>query len=129
MPKLYRAPGSTAEAGKSNYLGIRGKDYIFVPAENATRPTGTRFAQIRDGLSNTIAVVEASSSAAVIWTKPDDFEPNDQDLLKGLVGLHAGGFSVGICDGSVQFISRQIDKVTLKAMFTKAGGEPIPIAP
>ena len=129
MPATYRSPNSKAEPGKTNYLGVRGKDYVFVPAANATKTTGIGIAQILDGTSNTIAVVEASDAAAVTWTKPDDFEPNEKDLLKGLLGLHPGGFQVGYCDGSVRFLSQTIDKVVLKAMFTKAGGEAIPIAP
>ena len=111
----------------TSYLGVSGEGKVFVPPKadlpQRDTPLGTRMADIRDGTSNTIAVVEASDAAAVVWTKPDDYQPNDEDPLKGLVGLRPGGFTALICDGSVRFISASIDREVLKGMFTTSGGE------
>ncbi len=127
MPEVYRSPNSTAEPGKTVYLGVAGKDGVFVAPQgnqrDAGHPIGTRFQNITDGTSNTIMTVEASDQAAVIWTKPDDFEPDEENPARGLMGVRPEGFLVGFCDGSVRFISRTIDLNTLKALLSKSGGE------
>jgi len=127
MPPTFRSPNSAAEQGRTIYLGSAGSDGIFVPAKEAepARPIGRPFAEITDGTSNTIAVVEASDSAAVIWTKPDDFVPKADNPLQGLLGTRPGGFIALLCDGSVRFISASVDRNVLKALFTANGGEAI----
>ena len=51
--------------------------------------------------------VEVSDAKAVPWTKPDDFEYDEKNPLKGLVGLRPDGFIAGFADGSVRFIHRR----------------------
>jgi type II secretory pathway pseudopilin PulG len=119
MPATYRSPNSRAEPGKTNYLAVRGKNMMF------TGEKGTSFADIVDGLSNTAMVVEAGDRSAVIWTKPDDFEPSEENPTKGLLGLRPGGFNVALGDGSVRFLSQNIDPKVLWALFTRNGGEVI----
>jgi hypothetical protein len=124
MPRVYRAPNSKGKPGMTNYLGVSGADGVFIrPAPGGK--TGTTFAQIRDGSSNTIMTVEVPDESAVIWTKPGDFAPNKQKPTRGLLGLNPGGFHAGLADGSVRFISENINAATLRALFTKAGGEQI----
>ncbi|MFH1922242.1 MAG: DUF1559 domain-containing protein [Planctomycetota bacterium] len=65
----------------------------------------------------------ASDESAVIWTKPDDFVPDPDNPIKGLVGLRPGGFLAGFADGSVRFFSASIDGRILQALFTRNGGE------
>jgi prepilin-type processing-associated H-X9-DG protein len=120
MPEVYRCPnGPPAGSGKTSYLGVAGERGIFRGKDPV------RFADIRDGTSNTIATVEANLQSAVIWTKPDDFVPDPDDPAKGLRGLRPGGFNAGFADGSVRFLSETIDPETLKALFTRDGGEAI----
>jgi hypothetical protein len=120
MPSCYRSPNSKLGGqGKTNYLTVRGKDTIF-SGEDGVGP-----ADVTDGMSNTIMTVEASDAKAVIWTKPDDFEYDEKDPLKGLVGLQPDGFIAGFSDGSVRFISSSIKPRTLKLLFTRNDGEPI----
>jgi prepilin-type processing-associated H-X9-DG protein len=120
MPAVYQSPTSSVGGlGKTNYLTVRGKDTIFSGEE------GIGFASITDGTSNTIMTVEVPDSKAVIWTKPDDFEYDEENPMKGLIGLQPGGFNVGFADGSVHFIRSSIKPETLKAMFTRNGGEVI----
>jgi hypothetical protein len=129
MPAVYRSPNSREEAGKTNYVGIRGEDMVFV-APKGKGPQGTRWAgtsmrDILDGTSNTILVVEASDAEAVIWTKPEDFEPDEQNPLRGLVGLRPNGFQALFCDGSVRFIAESVDRDVLRALFTRADGQAV----
>lgn len=126
MPQVYRHPSSKAEPGMTNYLGVAGKDGVFVRPQAGDR-LGTRFAEMLDGTSNTIMTVEVPDESAVIWTKPGDYSPNLDDPMKGLMGLYPGGFQVGFGDGSVRFLSEMIAPETLRGAFTKSGGERIDI--
>lgn len=118
MPAFYQAPGSgVADKHKTNYVTVRGKETIF-PAGKAAR-----MSDIKDGTSNTAMVLEVSDDKAVIWTKPDDFEPDTDEPLKGVVGLRSGKFLVLFGDGHVSTLSESLDKETVRAIFTRAGGE------
>lgn len=120
MPTVYKSPNSkVSDQGKTNYLTVRGEDTIF-PGKKAIG-----FAEIRDGLSNTIMTVEASDAKAFVWTKPNDLEYDQQDPMKGLVGLWPDGFIAALADGSVRFIWSSIDPTALKGFFTRNGGEEV----
>ena len=86
---------------------------------------GPKISSITDGTSNTIMVVEARADQAVVWTKPDDLDIDLDNPLSGLESARVGGFHALLADGSVRFISNQIDLKTLKALFTRAGNETI----
>ncbi len=120
MPAVYKSPNSAkAAAGKTVYLTVRGEKTVFSGGK------GTRIADITDGTSNTIMTVEANDEEAVPWTKPDDFEYDANNPLKGLGGMHPSVFLAGFADGSVRAISNSIDPKMLKALFTRNGNEPI----
>lgn len=128
MPDVFRAPGSKAPPGHTNYLAVGGQDGVAQPPKEdqrgrTTGVTGVHLRDIRDGTSNTIAVVEVSDQDAVIWTKPDDFEPDPDNPLAGLIGLRRDGFLAAFCDGSVRRIPATIDAATLRALFTRSKGE------
>lgn len=127
MPEIYKSPASTAGEGKTVYLGVSGEKGTFpLNKKPMLGPgNGLRFADFTDGLSNTIAVVEAGDESAVIWTKPDDYTPDEKDPTKGLLGLHPGGFLAAICDGSVRFVSQAVDPQTLTYLFQRNDGNAI----
>ena len=120
MPACLKSPLSkNVEPGKTNYLGVRGEHAFFKDG------TGVRVADIPDGLSHTIAVVEADDERAVTWTKPDDYAYDPENPSAGLGGLFATGFNALFSDGSVQTIGKEVDKEALKAFFTRDGKEPV----
>ena len=82
-------------------------------------------ANVTDGTSNTIMVVECET--AVPWTKPEDiaFDPAAPPSLLGAGSPHPGGFNVSFADGTVRFISNRIDLKTFRALITRAAGEVI----
>jgi hypothetical protein len=84
--------------------------------------------QITDGTSNTILVVEAQSSAAVVWTKPDDLAVDMQVPVKGLTGQPVQGFLAAFCDGSVRFIANSVEPETLRRLLQMNDGQPV-VAP
>jgi hypothetical protein len=119
MPAVYKSPQSRAGEGKTNYLTIRGENTVF-PGKD-----GIRIADITDGTAFTIALVEAFDDKAVIWTKPDDFEIDSNNPLKGLIGLYPSIFLAGFSDGSVRSLPVSIDPEELKGLFSRNGGEAV----
>jgi hypothetical protein len=133
MPKIYRSPRSTAGEGKTVYLGVSGEGGIFSPpkptGQDSPSARGIGFGSVTDGLSNTIAVVEASDDSAVIWTKPDDFIPDKDNPFQGLLGKSSMGVQVGLMDGSVRFISPKIAPEMLLRLFGRNDGQVVDFNP
>jgi prepilin-type processing-associated H-X9-DG protein len=117
MPKLYANPSGMARPGMANYLAVCGKGLMFDGEK------GRKVADITDGTSNTIMVVEADDDHAVIWTRPEDWQFDPQHPMAGLGHAHPGGFNALFADCSVRFIAGSIDPATFQAMLTIAGGE------
>ncbi|GAA4425037.1 DUF1559 domain-containing protein [Bremerella cremea] len=128
MPEVYRNPNSTAPEGYTTYLVPLGKDMAFEePKLDANgRATGPRFADFPDGMSNTIFAVEANDEAAVIWTKPSDLEVNLLHIWNGIGKSQPGGFQAAFVDGSVRFISENVDANVLKWLLQRNDGQEIP---
>ncbi len=118
MPSLLKAPGENGAPGKTNYLTVRGEQTPFPGKEKIG------IAGIADGSSNTILLVEVGDDEAVVWTKPDDYQYDEQDPAAGLrSGMRRNGFNAAFCDGSVRFITMPVDERRLSATFTRNGGE------
>tara|TARA_R110002111_G_scaffold153375_1_gene220209 strand:- start:177154 stop:179835 length:2682 start_codon:yes stop_codon:yes gene_type:complete len=88
----------------ASYFVVVGKNTAF------GAKAGITFQEVTDGLSNTIAVVEAKRD--IPWTKPEDI-PYDGKTLPKLGGFFPSGYNVGFCDGAVRFISENLDQKTL----------------
>jgi hypothetical protein len=119
MPKVFASSDrpELSRQGKTTYLVPVGKDTVFPGT------TAIRIRNIPDGTSNTIVLVDATADRAVIWTKPDDLAIDLDNPSKGLsLSVHKK-YLVGIGDGSVRLLNRDISKTTLRAAFTRAGGE------
>jgi prepilin-type processing-associated H-X9-DG protein len=110
----------TAAPGMANYLAVCGKGLAFEGTK------GRRIMDIRDGLSNTILVVEANDDRAAVWTKPDDWQYDAEHPMAGLGEAHPAGFNALFADGHVLSLAKDIDPKVFHAMLTIAGGEPIP---
>jgi prepilin-type processing-associated H-X9-DG protein len=128
MPKVYAPVGvMTKEPHTTYYQGFNGPGAVFElrkSPEAAFHAVGLRLLAVRDGTSNTLLVVEAGQ--AVPWTKPEDIRYAPGRPLPKLGGLFKGGFHAAFCDGHVQFLRRQLNEQTLRALITHSGGEVIP---
>jgi hypothetical protein len=76
-----------------------------------------------DGNSGTLLMVEAAT--AVPWTKPEDLAFNPEEPPPRIGGLYKDGIAAAFADGSVRFLTRDLDDETILALITRNGGEPI----
>ncbi|MCF7961714.1 MAG: DUF1559 domain-containing protein [Pirellula sp.] len=119
----FMCPSTKLPNGYTTYVAVVAPNGVF------SGPTPTNFQDIKDGLSNTLMVVETTEAKAVHW-----MEPNDTDLNAFIASLpgpvppndrhaHTGGSVVTFGDGSVQFLSSNTPVETLQALVTSNGGE------
>ena len=123
--------------GSMDYVGIAGVGPKAAELPNDDPKAGiygynraTKIRDITDGTSNTMAVADASKPNASFMKggKATIRGFSQQPYINGPDGIggpHAGGIQVLFADGSVRFISENIDPGVLEALATKAGGEVI----
>jgi prepilin-type N-terminal cleavage/methylation domain-containing protein len=156
-PKLFDigaddAPGNNVDGGtplfkvaRSNYVGVFGTLEI---EDDPSRGNGTffhhsrtRFADVVDGLSNTLVIGERSGKlGGSVWTgvipaaaEPmarivgiSDHPPNDPHAhFDDFSSYHPSGVHFLLGDGSVQRINDTIDLEVYQAMCTIHGHEPV----
>ena len=120
IPQPYQSPETAPGDGRTVYLLPVGEKTLF-PSANR----GPVLKEVRDGLTFTLLVVEASADRAVPWTKPDDLKNDPKKPLDGLTGTRPEGFLAGFGDGHVSLLPADINADLLRALFTPAGGEKI----
>jgi prepilin-type processing-associated H-X9-DG protein len=120
MPPTYLCPSRTdAAPSTTTYRVFTGRGALFEDGQ------AIGVADVTDGTSNTLMVVE--SDEAVPWTKPDDltFDPAAAASLCGAGSSHPGGFNASMADGSVRFFKKNINLNVFRALITRNGGEVI----
>lgn len=122
MPEVFRARTSKADPFKTVYLAPRITGGVLSGQKVGDEIEKVTIADVRDGTSNTIMLVEASDARAVEWTKPDDLVVDPKEPLAGILGQHRKGFLSALTDGSVQFISGRVDAETLRNAFDRKDG-------
>jgi prepilin-type processing-associated H-X9-DG protein len=91
--------------------------------------TGSRrFADVADGTSNTLLVVEVRN-CGVHWAEPRDLHVDQMAPVinpragEGISSAHPDGANVLFTDGSVRFLASDLPAKTLRGLLTIAGGE------
>ncbi len=115
MPEVF---GDNPE-GKTSVHVIVGEKLAF----NEDKP-GARIRDYLDGTSNTILAVKAGEDTAEIWTKPGGLKFNPEDPFAAL-GNIGETFIALFCDGSVQNLSKDLDKTTLSNLIQQNDGNPV----
>jgi len=89
---------------------------------------GTSFGGIGDGSSNTILVIETDAQSAVPWTQPVDWRFDLNNPKRNLGNAFPSGTTIGMCDGSTLVCDTETTPdETVRAMFTRSGGEVVEI--
>lgn len=117
MPKVFAIAGDDLPAGKSR---IR-LPVIAGGLWSGEGPPRT-LRDITDGTSATVWIATAPKSAAVAWTKPDNWELDEARMKELFFGDQPYAVS-GYADGSVHVLTPAIADKTLKALLTMAGRE------
>lgn len=124
MPGAYLAADEWVFAATRYKLIVtRGKQR---PASMFVDGEGSRLAEITDGPENTIMVVELGEP--VPWTMPEyvEFFPDGPASLSVRpVGRGDGFFPAVMGDGTLRRIPDGLDRVLLRALITRDGGEPV----
>lgn len=124
MPAVYRCPSRRdTNTQATNYRVIVGPGAVFEAGKEC------KLDDVKDGLSNTLLVVE--SAEPVEWTKPDEltFDPASAPSLVGAGSAHPGGFDALLADGSLRFFKNTFEPKLFRALITRAGGEAPPKGP
>lgn len=131
MPAVYATPaeraGRAVMGNKTYYRGFSSPGALFErppgPAGAFQPGRGVSFAQVTDGLSNTIMAVEAGT--AVEWTKPDDLDAGPGKPFPALGGARPRDDMVMVlfADLSVRSVRRTTPESTWRAAVTYAGNE------
>ncbi len=146
----HGSPPFPVELATNNYVGMFGTvDFHLVcPGTDCVGNgvfvlnRGMRFADIRDGLSNTLAVGERSSELAPstwvgvvtcgehaparvcgVSSYPPNSEEQPAHYFHNFSSRHPSGTQFLAADGSVKLISETIDEGTYHALSTRAAGD------
>jgi len=125
MPAVYAdpaAPAGQAARGLTTVQTLAGTGTAFSAPDKAIAA-----GPISDGVSRTIAIVEALPDNAVPWTKPDDIEFDPERPLAGVGNPRrvGGMFAAGFFDGHTRMIEADVDPEVFRALVTPSGGETV----
>ena len=112
VPAIFQDPSEKGKSTNASYFAVAGpKTIINLGA------VGARMADITDGTSNTIAIVDAKKD--IPWTKPEDLAI---DTPAAMLGYQKETFLAGMGDGSVRGTKKSIDATMLKWLFLRDDG-------
>ena len=125
MPSNFACPSRfSVPTHLTSYVAVTGPGTIFPGS------TTSKLADITDGTSNTLMVVEVDN-VNIPWTAPRDldvrtmsFRINDP-IRPGISSKHPRGANVGVADGRTLWAPSSVTPGNLKALTTIAGGEGI----
>lgn len=134
MPMVYQSP--QAPPSNSNTVYVVLADAYKAPKTGEANPPKEQtifshdgrsvgFANIVDGTSNTLLVVEADADQSVPWMAPKDLVFDPKQPKRGLGTLNGNGFQAVLADGSVRFINKNIDENVLRNLAHRNDGNPV----
>ncbi|MCM2374530.1 DUF1559 family PulG-like putative transporter [Aporhodopirellula aestuarii] len=124
MPSIYRHPDSQPWGTDTVYHLVTGSGTLF-PKTGALGPK-----QVTDGATKTLLLVEARVSST--WTEPLDLDfvgtggKINSTSGNDFGGVTEGGVCVVTVDGRGHFMPETTAPMTVNALVTPRGGEPLP---
>lgn len=120
MPDCYRDADDSVDSNTTRFQTITGPGTAFPEVGRSMR-----FIDMKDGPSQTLAVLQVPQEYAVPWTKPSDVvvDLDDDATLKLLTMIAAPGTKVATFDGAAWRLAQDITTETLRALVTPAGSE------
>lgn len=119
-PPHYKCPSSTCPFSHTTYMAVVTPDSVLRPEASC------RLAEIKDGTSNTLLVIEVDAEHAVPWMTPQDV---DEAYFLGVVSKaktsHVGGLHGVLADGTVRFLSENLSADVRHALVTADGNETV----
>ncbi|MFG0263647.1 MAG: DUF1559 domain-containing protein, partial [Rhodopirellula sp. JB055] len=126
-PAVYRHPEDTGWGTGTVYQLVTGPGTLF-PSNG---PLGPK--QVTDGATKTILLAEGQlQSMSQSWMEPGDLNVGsiggaiNPPSGKGLGGATEGGVCVATVEGSGYFLPETTPPLTVQALISPAGGEPLP---
>ncbi|GAC1475269.1 MAG: DUF1559 domain-containing protein [Isosphaeraceae bacterium] len=115
---VFLCPETVGTKNTTAYLAIVGRDGFLVPGRSR------RLAEITDGLSSTLAVIEASEDNAVPWMAPFDADAATVMTLDTKAKLHhAGGTNAAFASGAVKFLKASTPSPVRRAILSISGND------
>jgi prepilin-type processing-associated H-X9-DG protein len=125
MPSVFACPSRFSNpTALTSYVAITGPGTMF-PGTGSVK-----FADVTDGLANTLLIVEVAN-VNIPWTAPQDLDVRTMSFgvndpkRPGISSKHPGGANVVFGDASYRFLPEAISPGNLRALITIAGGEGI----
>jgi hypothetical protein len=120
MPEVFRCPSDPSLGpNTTSYVAITGAGTMFPPGRSVS------VRDITDGTGNTVMVGELGGGS-IVWTQPQDVVFNSSFVGSGdFSSYHPVGWNALFADGTVRFVSDNVDTNTCRAMMTIQGGEPL----
>jgi hypothetical protein len=119
MPDLFADPDPILRAqsgpGRTTFQVPRGEGTAFAGRE------GMKYRDMIDGTSNTVMLVEVVPERAVAWTKPDDWEVDFQDPLRGVKRSDRTWWTTTFVDGHARIFQDKIKPKAWSSVLTAAG--------
>src|SRR5262249_25630955 len=122
--KIYMCPSEPTPSPATNYVVVTGSQTIWPGA------TSTKMADIKDGPSNTILLIEVLNSG-IHWMEPRDLDMTQMPMAitpaKGLgiscVHKPEGFANIAFADGGTRRIPNTASAKAIRAALTISGGE------
>jgi hypothetical protein len=122
---FFRCTKASDKDDDTSYVAIVGRETAW-PGRNSVR-----LKDVRDGLHETILVVEVANSG-IKWMEPRDLSFDQLDFHvngpkgKSVSSLHAERANVLMADACVKCLGNDLSPSTLRALLTINGGEKLP---
>lgn len=113
IPWVYRCPSVAIPDGHTTYLALVGESLFLHP----TQPR--KIAEITDGTSNTLSLLDVPVADSVLWMAPNDTEGRPLFTLSEETEVaHTGVMMTAQADGSAYAISASEPVTKLRALTT-----------